>query len=152
MRNFPILLAFGLLALGCKSNDSTTKAAGMNQKIEPPKWRTILVDSEAANRKMPTDFTVSQWEVSGDTLLVDVQYSGGCKSHDWKMYFSGAMMKSLPPQALLQLEHINLESDPCRSVVREKLKFNLSSLRQGAKGKVVVKWAGDTAKAATYAF
>ena len=178
MRNyFYLLLIVAIPMLGCKNNEQSADAAPQpqktaaapepqktdaapqpqkneavpqSQKMEKSKMRSIITDAQMASRKFNVDFTITQWAVSGDTLLIGVQYSGGCKTHDWRVYFSGAMMKSMPPQALLHVAHINDDEDPCRSLIRETLRFDLKSMRQGQTGKVVVKWSGDSAQAATY--
>lgn len=144
-----------MLVWGCKNNgqkSDTTNAPSAIVEIEKPAMRAIITDAEMATRKFNIDFTVTQWEVSADTLIVGVQYSGGCKAHDWRIFFSGAIMKSLPPQAMLQLAHINDDDDPCRSLLKETLKFDLATIRQGKEGKMVVKWGADSSKAATYAY
>jgi len=156
MKNQLIFLPiFIMLVIGCRNNgqrsDSTTAPAPV-AKIETPAMRAIITDAEMATRKFNIDFTVTRWEVSADTLIVGVQYSGGCKTHDWRIYFSGAIMKSLPAQAMLQLAHINDDDDPCRTLIKDTLKFDLTSIRQGKDGKLVVKWGADSSKAATYAY
>lgn len=62
------------------------------------------------------------WE---DVLNVSVQYSGGCKKHDFQLVWDGTEMESFPPQIQLFLIHNNNE-DTCKAIVREELQFVLS--------------------------
>ncbi|MCF8257501.1 MAG: hypothetical protein K9J06_08115 [Flavobacteriales bacterium] len=152
MRLIPILLSIFVL-FGCKNSGSQTATAEKEPAAKKPVMREIITDSSVRISEKDIDFTVTRWDVTGDTLTVGVQHGGGCREHDWQMYFNGAVLKSLPPQAVLQLQHkVKDGPDPCRSIVRETLKFNLSSLRPMTSGKLTVKWAGDAERSATYAF
>jgi hypothetical protein len=152
MRLLPLILSLFLL-FGCKNNAPQTAKTEKEPSKSALAMRAIITDPEVRISEKDIDFTVTEWNISGDTLLVGVQYGGGCKEHDWKMYFNGAIMKSLPPQAVLQLQHLVKDGpDPCRSIVRETLKFNLTSLKSVANGKLVVKWSGDAERSAIYAF
>lgn len=150
----PLALIIAILILGgCKNSgqntDTTTKGTPKTTTAMLP----ITLDAEMRVSEKDVDYTMNRWEVSGDTLLVDVQYGGGCREHDWKMYFSGAIMKSLPPQTALHLKHeVKDGPDLCRSILRETLKFDLRSLQSVASGKLVVKWSGDSERSAIYTF
>lgn len=115
--------------------------------------RAIITAPEIRISEKDIDFRMQRWEVAGDTLIVQVSYGGGCREHEWNMYFNGAVLKSLPPQAILQLQHVVKDGpDPCRGMPSETLKFNLAALRPMANGKLVVKWAGDAERSATYVY
>jgi len=152
MRFLPLFLC-AFLMFGCKNNGPKTATAEKEPVKEKPAMREIITDQEVRISEKDIDFTVTEWSISGDTLIVGVQHGGGCREHDWKMYFNGAIMKSLPPQAVFQLQHLVKDGpDPCRSIVKETLKFNLTSLRSVANGKLVVKWSGDAERSAMYVF
>lgn len=139
------------MLFGCKnSGQKTTTASSSPERLA---MRAIITDAEIDISKKDIDFRVLQWAVSGDTLIVEVSYGGGCREHEWNMYFNGAVLKSLPPQAVLQLQHVVKDGpDPCRGMPSETLKFNLATLRPMANGKLVVKWAGDAERSATYVY
>jgi hypothetical protein len=71
-------------------------------------------------------FFISNAFVWEDVLTVSVQYSGGCKKHDFQLVWDGTYTKSLPPQISLFLIHNN-NGDTCKAIVREELQFVLSS-------------------------
>lgn len=141
-----------LVLVSCKTTEQRT-AVSSNEKAvtAEPQVKPIIVD---ANRKPSgdLDFSVLKWSVKRDTLIAIVRYNGGCKEHDFNAYFSGAWLKSLPAQAVIELEHINLENDPCRSLVKDTLKFDLTSLRYPGANEIKVKWAGDSEKMALYQY
>ena len=97
----------------CKSTEKSTSQEAKTKVGTPSaNWKPIIVDADRKPIK-DLDFSVLKWSVKRDTLIAIVRYSGGCKEHDFNAYFSGAWLKSLPAQAVVELEHINLENDPC---------------------------------------
>jgi hypothetical protein len=64
--------------------------------------------------------------IEGNTMILDVEYSGGCEEHVFKLYGSEMIQKSLPPQRGIMLWHDN-KGDSCRSIVNEQLKFDISA-------------------------
>lgn len=152
MKLFP-LFVLSIMLFGCKNNAPQVAKTEKEPSKPLSAMRAIITDPEVRIGEKDIDFTVTEWSVSGDTLIVGVQHGGGCREHDWKMYFNGAIMKSLPPQAVLQLQHLVKDGpDPCRSIIRETLKFNLTSLKSVANGKLVVKWSGDGERSAIYVY
>lgn len=119
--------------------------------LAEPTVKPIIVDT---NRKpsRELDFSVLKWSVKRDTLIAIVRYSGGCKEHNFNAYFSGAWLKSLPAQAVVELEHINLENDPCRSLIKDTLKFDLTSIQYTRAKEIRVKWLGNSEMIATYRY
>lgn len=65
--------------------------------------------------------------LEGNILTIDVEYSGGCEEHTFKLVGVEMIMKSLPPQRGVMLWHDN-KDDSCRSIVNEQLKFDISAL------------------------
>ena len=155
MRFLTLLIPMAMF-IGCKNNGQQTEP--MAKETKQPKQtkqvlRSIITDASLQHSEKDVDFTVTSWDISGDTLIVGVQHGGGCREHDWKMYSNGAVLKSLPPQAILHLKHeVKDGPDPCRAIIRETLKFNLATLKPLAAGKLVVKWSSDDKRSATYAF
>ena len=81
--------------------------------------------------------TINGLKVVGDSLFVEVQYSGGCKEHEFTMFTNGNFYKSLPPQLPLFLEH-NANGDNCRALKMETLKYDLKPLRSTQTKKIKV--------------
>ncbi len=66
--------------------------------------------------------------ISGDTLILVVSYSGGCREHEFKLFGSRSIIKTNPPQAEIYLSH-NSNADPCEAWITQQLKFDLSPLK-----------------------
>lgn len=95
--------------------------------------------------------TINAVKVVGDSLYVDVQYSGGCKTHEFKMITNGNFLKSLPPQLPLFLEH-NANKDNCRALKMETLKYDLKPLRSTQSKKIKVFVNDDKEKMVEYSW
>ncbi len=66
--------------------------------------------------------------MSGDTLILNVAYSGGCKEHEFSLFASTDFAESYPVQASIYLSH-NSNDDRCKALIKEDLRFNLSILK-----------------------
>lgn len=78
-------------------------------------------------------FSYGSAQIQGDSLLIAVQYSGGCKAHEWNMYTTGTYSKTFPPKIEVYLHH-NSNQDFCKALLRETLVFDLKNIRyEGSK-------------------
>ncbi|MFM1874408.1 MAG: hypothetical protein RL266_145 [Bacteroidota bacterium] len=148
--NLALIILVGLAA--CKNNGSNTasvKNSAINDKPEPT-LKEIVIDAQYKPSK--PDFQVLEISAKNDVLTVVFRYSGGCKDHDFNAYFSGSWLKSMPPQAIIEFEHLNPENDACRSVVKDTVQFNMAPLRYATSGSVVVKWPNDKSVQTTYEY
>lgn len=73
-----------------------------------------------------------------DKLLITVTYGGGCRSHKFQLNWDGAILKSNPPQVVLELSHNN-NGDTCMALLSETLQFDLSTLEGFPIGDVIVR-------------
>ena len=155
MRILTYFFATTLLFTACKSTEKApTKIAASTEK-EPAKnevdVKEVIVEAKRQTTEKP-DFSVLEWDINRDTLTAVVRYSGGCKQHNFNAYFSGAWLKSLPAQAIIDLEHINLENDPCRSLIKDTLKFDITALQYPGSKDIIVKCSGNSEMAAKYKY
>lgn len=130
----------------CKNNGSGTTSAETKTQPTFNETKSVVKDVIVGAKRPITekpDFSVLEWSVKGDVLTTVIRYTGGCKAHDFNAYFSGGWLKSLPAQAILDLEHINLEKDPCRKLVKDTLRFNITPLRYPGSNEVIVKWSDN---------
>ncbi len=78
-------------------------------------------------------FSYGSVQIQGDSLLIAVQYSGGCKAHEWNMYTTGTYSKTFPPKIEVYLHHTS-NQDFCKALLRETLIFDLKNIRyEGSK-------------------
>ena len=138
-----ILGAFILMTIySCKTKQPIVKeedGLGMMQEMLTGNEGFITVDKAYVGPAKGDAFTIAEMNVKGDSLHISVQYSGGCQNHTFEMITHGNMLKSLPPQMPLFLEH-KANGDNCRSLLTKKLVFDLKPLRtqSGKKMKVFV--------------
>lgn len=62
--------------------------------------------------------------IEGINLTLEVSYSGGCETHEFKLIGSPMIAKSLPPIRSIVLVHLG-KGDACRQLITEKLSFDI---------------------------
>ena len=65
--------------------------------------------------------------LENNVLRIQVQYSGGCQDHTFKVYAATAFLQSIPLQALLYLAH-DSHGDACEASIQKWLSFDLAPL------------------------
>jgi len=71
-------------------------------------------------------------QLNKDILTLEINYSGGCKEHQFKLYTNGEVENSN-----LQLFLVDLQNeDFCKMLITDTLKFNLSNLKSVSKNKL----------------
>ena len=146
-------IAATLLVAAChssKKNQASDPQNTVSQKQQPKSIEIKPVLRDTANWGKDT-YKLSDPRISGDTLFVQVEYSGGCKEHVFTAHHNGQYMKSMPPQLNVIIDH-NANGDMCRELIRETLAFDLKSCRQGKSGTLILLLNGDRAYKATYNF
>lgn len=92
--------------------------------------RTVLVDFGGSVLHWPDDpVTITAFSTDGDTLLLTVQYSGGCREHDFALIAWNGWLETVPVAAGLLLAH-DANGDACEALITETLRFDLSPLRR----------------------
>lgn len=75
---------------------------------------------------------VTRITVQGDHLLLNVQYSGGCQNHDFRMYANRRFIDREPPHAELYLSHDG-HDDGCGLTINNVLTFDLVPLQDALR-------------------
>jgi hypothetical protein len=136
-----VIVAIGACTLVMACAGTKQGADSVGAKKETVKVESVVIDATRPPEKL-AGITIGSIRTSGDTLLVDVVYSGGCKPHDFKLYSTGMWMKSMPPKVNVWLSHTVSEPDPCRQVVKETLRYLIRPLRYRGQDKVVILMQG----------
>lgn len=110
--------------MACKIKKPTTSS----EEITVSDAKSIIVNPDFVTPETNGSFEVTDAKISGDVLIIDVTFSGGCKEHEFNAYWNGVMMKSMPPKIGLYIEH-KTNDDNCRKVINETLRFDLSNLK-----------------------
>lgn len=128
-----LVFVIGLAVIGCKGKKGATRDSA---QLALPK---VIVDS--TYKAGLNTITIDSSSISGNTLRLYVNYSGGCKKHDIDLIWTGIMAKSLPPQLPMTLRHNN-HGDACRQVVSEFREFDLSPLKSNGYKTMVLNIQG----------
>ncbi|MFZ6178461.1 DUF4215 domain-containing protein [Nannocystis pusilla] len=67
-------------------------------------------------------------EIVGDTLVADIERSGGCTEHDYALCWDGLFAESDPVQIDLEISH-DAHDDLCDAWISEQLVFSLAELK-----------------------
>ncbi len=125
-----------------------TKAGISTQSSEIKK---ITVKEDYARPEKTDHFDLISQRISGDSLILQVQYGGGCEVHEFNMFTNMMWMKSLPPQLNLWLEHKS-NNDRCRALLTETISFDLKQCQYPGSHLVVLIINGDREKSERYSY
>lgn len=90
---------------------------------------TIIIDEKLFQEAPRDPYTLKNVEIEGDFLKMELEYSGGCKEHEFKLIGTKNFMESEPVQIDVLLSH-NANNDSCESLITEALRFDLEPLKE----------------------
>ena len=113
-----------LFAIGCDRMETRiidkTDAAG---NIGP------VVFSSTPDAWGTDAYTINTASLQGDTLTVNVSYSGGCEMHEVTLVAEERFLESSPVQLRISLAH-NANGDACDAWITEDYHFDLTPLKE----------------------
>ena len=131
MKKIPFILMF--VISGCSLTKNSPK------KVFP----SLIIQDNYLPAKDNAAFTIMSADLKKDNLTLIVQYGGGCKEHEFKLFTSGLFQKKSPPRLKLFLEH-NFNEDFCKKLVIDTLIFNVANGRYpGEESKYKVEFELD---------
>lgn len=136
-----LLLSVGiLLAAGCGTKKISGNGAGQTIEMKAAKKGMATIGKTPMDNH-PVNITAAA--IKGNTLTIDVSYSGGCQEHRFDLVGNEAIAKSLPPQRSIRLVHTG-EPDACEALVRQTLSFDISNLayKQEAGSEIILRLEG----------
>lgn len=146
-------MAVALFA-GCKSKQAQVETSGekKNAPVEQNQQSSVPViqSMEMAEFETGDNYTVLSTALNGDVLSIVVQYGGGCETHQFDLFADPRIMKSMPPQQNIVLKH-NANGDNCRALITDTVAYDLSPIRIGEKGSIVLRLHG-TEERVTYSY
>lgn len=137
--------------------DSADLAASLTFSLNPVPMdsdRLIFVEGssfDAFRANVIDAFQVDSVSVSGDTLVVRVRYSGGCKEHDFFVVGSQDWVQLAPPLMYVVVIHDG-HLDPCEAWVTQTLRIGLTSIREQRGSGVVLIAVQHTPDTVLYSF
>ena len=114
------LLSVALFTLGCK----TAKESAHHT----PEISRLKITASLGEINIPSDpIEITAVRVEGNTMFIDLNYTGGCEEHTFSVVGSEMISKSLPPIRSVQLIHAS-KGDQCKKIVEETLIVDISKL------------------------
>jgi|JI6StandDraft_1071083.scaffolds.fasta_scaffold10416_6 hypothetical protein len=156
-KNTFVQLALMLILLPAIISCSKKKVMSQDKKSTPQiadsaaLIKTIDINEAYQPFDKTDPFTTLSSRINGDTLLIEVQYGGGCEEHKFTLHTNKMWMKSLPPQLNLWLEH-DSSNDMCRALLTETLKFDIKPLQYPSSKTVEFILNGDRENRVRYAY
>ena len=122
-----ICLTLGMSCGNKKKKKQEPSKVEETNKYTTEKGSTVWVLLADMTEKYPSDpFTLIDAHVDDmNKLHLTVEYGGGCKAHEFKIFGSKSILKSLPAQRPLMLVH-NANGDACRAIIREEILVDIS--------------------------
>ncbi len=123
------IFLFAILFGSCRVSKEVSSAEDLNDAIP-----NLIIQDNYKPAKDNGLFKIIKVNVNNDILTIYLQYSGGCKEHEFKLYTNKNYSKSNPPKLNLSLEH-NTNQDFCKSIVLDTLVFDISKAKYPGKDK-----------------
>jgi hypothetical protein len=95
------------------------------------------VQQREADDVQKDPYATTAARVEGDDLVVDVGYSGGCRTHEFTLVSQPSPIMSPLPAVELTLIH-DANEDLCEAYLREELRFDLTPLRQDGANQILL--------------
>jgi hypothetical protein len=142
-----VFLVSVILQLGFYNCDSDLSDSpfipGDNEPNNKVKCESILISESSFISAESDDYEVTDSRINNDSLMIEVQYGGGCGPIDFELITDGLFMESNPVKLNVILAFD--DEDPCEMAVKKNLCFDLSNLAtyyndsyQTTEGKIVL--------------
>ena len=122
-----LTLFITLFAIGCDRMDdqSIDKTVEAGDDIGNIGNTVIAATSEASG----TDaYVINTATIEGDTLQINVSYTGGCETHEFTLVAEERFLESFPVQLRVSLAH-NANLDTCEDSITEAHQFDLTPIK-----------------------
>jgi len=116
---------------------------GDNEPNVQVKCENILISESIFKSAESDEYVITDSRIYNDSLMIEVQYGGGCGPTDFELITDGLFMESNPVKLNVILAFD--DEDPCEMAVKKNLCFDLSNLAtyyndsyQTTEGKIVL--------------
>jgi hypothetical protein len=93
-----------------KPDPATKEVKILTPTVGPINWKDL--------------FSIKNVSITSNLLQIEVQYGGGCKTHEFILYVDSILIDGDPPILNFTLCH-NANGDACKAIVSETLVFNI---------------------------
>lgn len=122
-----LLTLSSCLVLGVKTEEVIIENDEVVVNEESKPQRPYRVDARIGKFPESDPIEIISSEIAGNTLFLEVNYSGGCALHEFDFIGDPAIMKSNPPKRNVMLEH-KANNDSCEELVAQKIEVDLTEL------------------------
>jgi hypothetical protein len=122
-----VISIFGLISCSVDSSGDLFIPGddNTNQKLT---CDAIIISETQYNLAETDEYTLNGADIASDSLMIEVQYGGGCGPESFELITNGLFMESNPVQLNVILAFDS--DDPCEMLVTRKLCFDLSNLAE----------------------
>jgi hypothetical protein len=154
-----ILIAVSILMVQCKKNkksmsgkpEETTTSTEQVPADSKLVVNQLVIDPNFVQQDATDPFNIDSIYIHKDSLIVEVQYGGGCEVHEFSLKSNGAYLKSKPVQLNLALEH-KANNDMCRALLYKRLAFDIKKTQGGGGNEVKLIVNNDRTKLVSYTY
>jgi len=115
----------GIVACSDSLND-TPFIPGDNEPINKAGCDDIIISESRYTKAESDEFIFNGMDIKSDSLILTVQYGGGCGPTSFELITDGLFMESDPVQLNIFLSFT--DEDPCEMLVTRDLCFDLTNL------------------------
>lgn len=115
-----------MLVTGCQKNDMFNGGNINSQSGADIVSKNIIIDEDSFHSISKDEFSIQDTYIKDDSLVLTIEYGGGCGTIEYDLVTDGAFMESYPVQLNIAVSFE--DDDTCEALVREQLSFNLSNL------------------------
>ena len=124
-----LFLLWLIIMLNCQGQYSPVEPDQINFKPKADVLGSTILFSDLMAIRVKTDpLGINRIQRVGDSLYLEVSYSGGCRTHRFILYVWTGMSKSNPPQVEIYLSH-DSRRDYCEAYIIKNVVFDLSPLK-----------------------
>lgn len=116
--------------IGCDRMETSVIEKGGDDAAGDNAEKTgAVVFGFTANEWGTDAYTINAATLQGDTLTLNVSYSGGCETHAFTLVAEERFLESFPVQLRVSLAH-NANSDTCEALITEDHRFDLTPIKE----------------------
>ena len=122
-----------LIPTGCGETrtpgEPTPVSVGRTDRTTPPPSQAGRVVAAGADATLGDDnYVLNNATISGDTLMISVSYSGGCRTHAFTLVIAASFVESSPVRLPAVLRH-DANGDMCEAWPTQSYAFDLALVR-----------------------